>query len=252
MIPGHEDCKKTEGAVRLNRFLAMCGVGSRRKVESVIASGVVRINGAVAEDPALRVKRSDTVTVDGRYVRPGQKVYLVLNKPAGVVCSVDDQHNRTVMEILPHKYRQMALFPVGRLDKESTGLIILTNDGDFANYLTHPRYGITKEYRVRLDRSLETRDLEKWRKGIFLNGKKVIPVHLERIPGSFDKSLVRITLGEGMKREIRIMASALGYKVTELERTRIGKLKLKRLPPGEIKKFERDELEIKITYGGSL
>lgn len=252
MIPGHEDCKNPEGAVRLNRFLAMCGIGSRRKVETVIASGVVRINGAIAEDPALRVNRKDTVTVKGRSVRPEQKVYLVLNKPAGVVCSVDDQHNSTVMEILPYKYRQMALFPAGRLDKESTGLIILTNDGDFANYLTHPRYGITKEYRVRLDRSLVTRDLEKWRKGIFLNDKKVIPVHLERIPGSFDKSLVRITLGEGMKREIRLMASALGYKVTELERTRIGKMKLKKLSPGEIRNFEKDELEIKITYGGYL
>lgn len=252
MISGHEDCKNTEGEVRLNRFLAMCGVGSRRKVESIIASGVVRINGVVTDDPALRVKRKDIVTVQGRSVRPKQKVYLVLNKPAGVVCSVDDQHNRTIMEILPHKYRQMSLYPAGRLDKDSTGLIILTNDGDFADYLTHPRYGITKEYRVRLDRSLDTRDLEKWREGIFLNGKRVIPVHLERIPGSFDKSLLRITLGEGMKREIRIMASALGYKVTELERTKIGKMKLKKLPSGEMRNFERDELEIKITYGGSL
>lgn len=252
MIPVSKYDGDRSGDIRLNRFLAMCGHGSRRNTESLIKSGQVQINDEVITDPACRVGRGDKVRVNGIPVNPEKPIYLVMNKPIDVVCSVKDSHNRTIIEILPLHFRRYSLFPAGRLDKDSTGLIVLTNDGELTNYLTHPGFGVTKGYLVRLDRAISDDDLEKWRKGIVLNGKRVVPVDLYRSHISHGPDRVFITLGEGMKREIRRMAKELGYKVRELERCRIGKLVLRNLPQGGVRSFPRHILTDMIEKGGSV
>lgn len=236
--------------VRLNRYLAMCGLGARRKVEEIIAAGRVRVDGKVVLMPAYRVEEGQRVEADGREVRPERRAYLVLNKPAGYVCSLSDPFDPVVTELLPEGLRSLRLFPVGRLDRESEGLIILTNDGDFAHKILHPSGGILREYRVRLDREIDRKTARQWAGGINLDGKIIKPVRVfitdEAPPGRW----VSVVLAEGIKREVRRMARALGFEVESLIRKRIGKMELKNLPSGKFAEISRAELWRAVRSGG--
>lgn len=248
------NCKDSSSgeAMRINRYLARCGLGSRRKVESLLFQGRVCVNGQRATSPALKVFPGDVVTVDGSIVRSADLIYAVMHKPRGVVCAASDKWNKTILDLLPAEVKASRPFPVGRLDKESEGLLILTNDGDFAFRVAHPRFGILKEYEVLLDRPLERDDMRWWGKGLWIEGSIRRPVQVLPIDRNPEGRWISIALGEGLNREVRKMAEVLGYSVTRLIRRRIGCLTLKRIAPGEIVLKSKNSLWHMITDGGSV
>ena len=215
-------------AMRLNRFLASAGLGSRRGVEALIAAGRVRVNGKVVTNLATMVGPEDAVKVGQRMVRAQPPIHAVLHKPRGVVCSADDERGRrTIFDYLPRTWPRV--FHVGRLDKESEGLLIVTNDGDLSLALTHPRFHVEKEYEVQLDRAFGAADREKLLKGFRIEGG---PARVEQVVITRPREL-RIVLRQGLKRQIRLMLYALGYEVERLRRLRVGPITLGALPPGE-------------------
>ena len=214
--------------MRLAKYLAHSGVASRRAAERLIAAGHVTIGGQVVTDPARDVDESSGVAVDGEPVAPeGHEVHL-LHKPAGVVSTATDTHGRrTVVEYVASRRR---LYPVGRLDIDTTGLILLTNDGSLADRLTHPRYGVQKTYRASV-RPADIPDdaVSRLRAGVTLDDGPTSPAQVEVLgPG-----LMEITIAEGRKRQVRRMCEAVGHKVSSLERVRFGPLTLGGLPEGE-------------------
>jgi 23S rRNA pseudouridine2605 synthase len=221
------------------KLLTSSGVGSRRCIADIIKRGGIAVNGAIVQsfnepvDPA-----GDIIAIDGKRISVTAEplVYLMLNKPKGVISSTGDKRGaKTVIDILPQKYRRIRLYPVGRLDKDSTGLIILTNDGDLTLRLTHPRFEQEKEYLVRLGQNLNPEDKIKLEKGIHLDDGKTSPakVKVSKYP-SFSYS---VTIHEGRKRQVRRMFAALGYRVLELKRVRLSNLRLGTLPEGEIREL---------------
>ncbi|MFU8796776.1 MAG: pseudouridine synthase [Dehalococcoidia bacterium] len=227
------------------KLLTASGVGSRRQVTALIKRGGVAVNGETIEsfnhpvDPA-----EDVITIDGKRIRVASEppVYLVLNKPAGIISSTADARGgRTVIDILPEKYGHGRLYPVGRLDKDSTGLVLLTNDGDLTHRLTHPRFEQEKEYMVRLDRALEREDAARLEKGIDLHDGRTSPARvrsLKHAPFAYS-----VTIHEGRKRQVRRMFAVPGYTVLELKRTRLGTLRLGTLPEGEVRELTLREIE---------
>lgn len=238
--------------VRLNRFLAMCGLGSRRKVEEIIREGRVSVDGSKVNVPALAVSEKNIVCVDGNRVLPLKNVYLVMNKPEGVVCAVSDKYYRTVLDLLPRSLKDQGIFPVGRLDRMSSGLLILTNDGELAQQVSHPSNNVSKTYEILLNNPISDRDIMKWKSGVTIEGRKLVPLSVGVIPGKPSGCRVHITLREGRKREIRMMAQELGYIVKMLTRKRIGKMELIFIPPGKYLFLGREELMDMIRNGGSL
>lgn len=223
--------------MRLNRFLAQAGLGSRRGVEELIVQGRVRVNGRVVEDLATQVLPEDVVKVGNRVVRPQQIIHAILNKPPGYVVSADDeQGRRTIYDLLPDTWPRV--FHVGRLDKESEGLLIVTNDGDLSLTLTHPRYQVEKEYEVKIDQPLAPEHRAKLLRGFMIPGgrAKMEEVH------HLSPTHLRVVLRQGLKREIRLMLYELGYEVEQLRRTRIGALWLGGLRPGEWRMLTRMEV----------
>jgi 23S rRNA pseudouridine2605 synthase len=235
-------------AKRLNRFLAECGLGSRRKVEELIRSGRIAIGGTPQTEPGAKVHEGQQVTLDGNPVSLIPKRYFLLNKPRGFVCAVSDKREKTIFDLLPRSFRDLGLFPAGRLDKESEGLLLLTNDGDFAQKAIHPSGGVQKIYEIRLDRSPPAEDLKKWQDGALVEGKWVCPVRVERASDR-SGSWIRVTLGEGRKRELRVMAAAHGFRVIRLIRVAIGQLGIEGLRTGEFRELRQDEL-IRIAGSG--
>lgn len=212
---------------------------------AVIKRGGVTINGRVAESYNEPVDPTeDTVSIDGRTVstRPEPNLYLMLNKPGGIVSTTrGERGEKTVIDILPQEYRQVRVYPVGRLDKDSTGLVLLTNDGNLAYKLTHPRFEQEKEYLVRTDGILTPEEMTKLEKGIDLEDGKTSPAKVEtskQVPFNYS-----VTIHEGRKRQIRRMFAALGYKVLELRRVRFANLRLGTLPQGKVRNLTASELE---------
>lgn len=244
----NEHTENSNNTIRLNKYLAMCGLGSRRKVEQLIANGRVKVDGKIAPGPWILVNDRSAVEVDERPIVPLKHIYVVMNKPCGCVCAVTDARYKTVLDLLPKKIREHHPFPVGRLDKNSSGLLILTNDGDFANDLIHPRNKIVKTYEVMLNKSISANDLAEWRKGVWLDDKIVTPKSVKVI----DERRCEVEVYEGLKREIRRMAETLGYKVVELKRTKIGNLKLASLKVGAFLTFSKEELLRMICSGGVI
>lgn len=238
--------------MRLNKFLAFCGLGSRRKVETLVTGRRVTVNDVPAETPALRVCGTDVVKVDGVAVKPKEPLYLVMNKPRGFVCSLRDPHNKTLFELLPQEYRELGLFTTGRLDKMSEGLLILTNDGDMAFRLSHPREGTEKTYDVLMENPLADRDLQILRQGTWIGGKHVRPVTVGMLSRAPANCWVRFVLGEGVKREIRRISTDAGLKVKRLIRVGIGKLWLATLHSGEWRNISKEELARSIDHGGRV
>lgn len=224
--------------MRLNRYLALCGLGSRRACEEIILGGGVRINGRAVRELATMVQPGDTVVARGRVVRPAAERYLVLNKPPGVLSSRASQGGKpTVYDILP---RDAASLPhVGRLDADSEGLLLFSNDGELSQALTHPSRHVEKEYDVVLGEAFDTKHIPKLLKGVYLEEGRAKAAHVH-VEGA---NKLRVVLTQGINRQIRRMFAALGYKVKRLTRTRLGPLKLGRLPRGAWRELSAREIE---------
>lgn len=239
----------SEDSQRLNQYLARCGVASRRKAEALILGGRVRLNGCVVLDLAVRVQGEDRVEVDGEPVLPRVALYLVLHKPRGVLSAVEDRREQTVVDLLPSRFRPERPFPVGRLDKDSEGLLLLTNDGDFAQRLLHPSAGIVKSYEVQLDRPLAPEHRERMLEGLWSEGEFLRPLSIRSL-GIPDRRWTVFDLVEGKKREIRRLAALFEYGVLRLIRRRVGKLELRRLEPGVAQELSGEALWRQILSGG--
>ncbi len=223
--------------IRLQRFLSQSGIASRRQGEKLITDGKIKVNGRVIKELGFKVDpEKDKVEFKGKAALFQKKIYLALNKPAGYLCTTSDNFNRsTVIDLV--KDKSVKLFPVGRLDLDTEGLLILTNDGDFAFKLTHPRHHISKVYIASLDRPLKEADRLKLEEGVLLEEGLTQPAKISNLA----KNKIRITLYEGKKRQIKRMLALSGYKVIHLKRAAIGSLKLGNLKTGtlrELKDFE--------------
>lgn len=229
----------------LLKLLTAAGIGSRRKVAEIIKRGGVAVNGAVAGDFRYEVARADRVTVDGKPVTPktGKPVYLMLNKPKGIITTTSDEMGRaTVLDITPEKYRHSGLYPVGRLDRDSTGLLILTNDGDLTYQITHPGFEQEKEYLVQVDGALSAEEKKRLEQGVKLDDGVTAPARVREV--SFPPYGYSITIHEGKKRQVRRMFAALGYMVKELKKVRQGGLCLGSLKEGETRELDAGEVRI--------
>lgn len=227
---------------RLQKILARAGYGSRRSAEEVIAEGRVTVNGRVAELGTKADPLKDDIRVDGRAVRaPEPSVYVALHKPRGVLSDEGEPgaHRRTVFDLVPVPGH---LVPVGRLDLDSEGLVLLTDDGELANRLTHPRYEHPKEYRVLVEGRPEPQTLQRWQEGLYLEGRRTAPAEVTILRHSGGQTWLRVVLREGRKRQIRRVAAILGHPVRRLIRVRIGPVELGELKPGQWRRLTGAEL----------
>ena len=229
--------------MRLHRFIAQCGVTSRRKAEELIATGRVAVNGMVIREQGTKVGAGDSVEVDGERIGRPEAVTLLLAKPKGYVTTLSDERGRpTVMRLIPDFG---PVKPVGRLDMETDGLLLLTTDGDLASRLTHAKYGIEKEYRVVVSGVPDERTLDRLRKGVFVDERRTAPCHIEMIrsESSGGSAILKFILHEGRNRQIRRMCESVGHPVIELTRTRIAHLTMKGMKPGECRKLGQKDVD---------
>jgi len=228
--------------VRLQKLLADSGIASRRASEEVIRAGRVAVNGRVVREMGTKVDPlHDAVTVDGARVKSRRKLYVVLNKPAGYVCSRSDPEGRqTVGQLLPKEWSN--LYTVGRLDRDSEGLIFLTNDGEFALRMTHPRYGVRKKYHATVEGEVTGAVLHAITKGVFYEGERLKADKARVLRGSRSKALVELELTEGKNREVRRLFEAQGFNVMALRRVQIGPIKLGELRSGRWRALTRTEI----------
>ncbi|MFH1002886.1 MAG: pseudouridine synthase [Chloroflexota bacterium] len=228
----------------LLKALTRAGIGPRRRLADAIREGRVTVNGTVAEDFRQPVDTAtDHITVGGQPVnlKPPPAVYLLMNKPAGVLSTTrDTRGERTVIDLLPPRYRRPGLYPVGRLDKASTGLLLLTNDGELTYRLTHPRFEHEKEYRVQLARRLEPEQKGQLERGIKLEDGLTYPAVVREAAAPTPS--YHITIHEGRKRQIRRMFQSLGHRVLSLQRVRLGSLALGNLKEGEVRELSHREV----------
>jgi len=224
--------------MRLNRFLASAGLGSRRSVEELILAGRVRVNGQVVTNLATQVAPGDAVKVGSKLIRSEEHVYAVFHKPKNVVCTTSDEKDRpTIFEYFPRNWPRV--FHVGRLDMNSEGLLIVTNDGELANALAHPRYKVEKEYEVTLDRALTPEHREKLLRGVTVEGGRAKAERIEQLAPNH----VRMVLTQGINRQIHKMLWRVGeYDVRRLIRTRIGPVLIRDLSPGRWRMMNKLEL----------
>ena len=235
--------------VRLQKVLAQAGIGSRRACEALISEGRVEVNSEVVTEQGRRVDpERDVIRVDGSRIPPPRRhLYLVLNKPRGVVVTMDDpEGRRTVADVLAEgamrSLRKERLFHVGRLDTDSEGLLILTNDGDFAHRLAHPSYQVPKTYIVEVSGAVSAETLRRLRRGITLDDGPVRPTSVKIVSEAGEKMLLKITLQEGRNRIVRRTMEAVGHPVRRLSRIGIGPVRLGNLKVGEYRELTREEL----------
>lgn len=228
--------------MRLNRFLARAGIASRRHADETISAGRVRINGSVVSRLGTLVRDGDVVEVDGVAVQqPLARTYLLLNKPLGVVTTMHDpEGRRSIAEFVAER---PGVFPVGRLDYDTGGVLVLTDDGELAHRLMHPRYGFEKTYRVEVRGVISAADLSKLRDGIPLSDGPAAAANVRLLSARRDRSLVDLTIHEGRNRQVRRMFEALGHQVLDLTRIRFGPLHLGSLAPGRTRELTPNEIE---------
>jgi len=228
--------------MQLNKFLAHAGVCSRRKAVELIETGRVVVNGAVIDQPGFRVPEKARVAVDGEGIRCQEKMYIMLNKPRGYITTLSDQYNRkTVMDLLAAKLRRN-VYPVGRLDQDSTGLLLFTNDGSFAQQIAHPSKSVAKQYHVALDKPITAHDLEAIKAGVHLSDGLIKVDHIAYLPIKPKYTQVTLTIHSGKNRIVRRLFEHLSYKVIRLDRVAIGPLALDSLPIGKWRYISENEL----------
>jgi len=231
--------------MRLNRYISASGAASRRKGEDIIRDGRITVNGEIVTDPAHDVNpESDIVTLDGipLVINP-EKRYYILNKPTGVIVSMSDTHGRsTVVDLLGDETK--GVFPVGRLDANTSGVLLLTDDGDLAYRLMHPSFGVEKVYRAEVAGKVKRDDVLKVREGLTLNNGPTAPAGMEIIESDENISIVEITIHQGRKRQVRRMLKHIGHSVKTLERISFGGITAHDLPMGSYRPFESDEVEM--------
>lgn len=227
--------------MRLDRFLSEAGVASRKELKTMIKTGRVKVDGAAAKAPDMKIDENrQTVTVDGTVIKTAGQVVLMLHKPSGYVTSTSDPRDKTVMELLPAEFRHLDLFPVGRLDKETEGLLLFTNDGDLGHKLTSPRHQVEKEYYAETDGVPTEEDAKAFREGITLrDGTECLPAELY-----MEETGCRVVVREGKYHQVRRMLASRGKPVTYLRRIREGKLILGDLPLGQCRLLDPNEVEL--------
>ncbi|MBI2873920.1 MAG: rRNA pseudouridine synthase [Firmicutes bacterium] len=231
----------------MQKFLASAGVASRRRCEELIAGGRVKVNGRIVDQPGSTVDpRVDEVRVDGKRVSPPARdtlVYIMMHKPAGCLTTARDTHGRkTVLDLIPSNLPGR-VFPVGRLDADTSGLLLLTNDGPLAHVLTHPSFGVTKIYLAKVRGQVGRRELEQLRGGILLEDGPTSPALVEVTEVQQESSTLELSIHEGRKRQVRRMCGAVGHPVLELKRTRFGPLELGELAPGSWRYLSAEEIK---------
>ena len=228
-------------ATRINKYLAEYGIASRRAIDRLILEKRIRVNGVILEKPGCMIHDGDRVAVDGRELveKKKQSVVILLNKPLDCIVTAQDTHGRnTVLDFVKTSFR---VFPIGRLDKNTTGVLLLTNDGDLANTLMHPRYSVEKVYRAILNQDFTEKSKKEFESGIMLDGKKTAPCTARFFKN--DRRDVMITLHEGKNRQIHRMFGVLGYQVQKLERIRYAGFEVGELRPGEWRYLTMEEVK---------
>ncbi len=228
---------------RLNKFLAHAGVGSRRHCDTLISAGRVKVNGRIVTDLATKVDPAlHKLTVDGEAVKTERPVYWVVNKPVGYLCTNHDPSQRPLaLDLIPHVDQRV--YTVGRLDESSEGMLLMTNDGDLAHKLMHPKFQIEKTYQVLVAGHPSVNDIQKLLEGVWLSDGKVRAKNVRRMKPQGESTWLRVVLCEGKNREIRRMLAKLGHKVLKLKRIAIGPILLDKLPKGKSRKLSLSELE---------
>ena len=238
--------------VRLQKFMAEQGIASRRKSEDLIRAGKVKVNGHIAVIGQKINPKKDLVTVGKQKIVPPKTrnmVYIMLNKPRGYVTTVSDEYDRkTVMDLISDIKER--IYPVGRLDKDSEGLLIMTNDGSFTNCLTHPSHGLAKVYRVTVSPAVDDEILYNLRNGIVIDGRKTAPADVTVLTEEENRVVLEFVLHEGRNREIRKMCESQGLEVARLKRTAVGSLKLGVLPQGKYRELTEQEVKKLLRSAG--
>jgi len=231
--------------VRLNKFLAQVGIASRREVDKMIVEGKIKVNGRVIKELGYKIDEvSDWIDIEGKRIkRKDGFIYILLNKPKGVLVTLKDPFRRpTVIQLLPKLGRRV--FPVGRLDYDSEGLLLLTNDGEIAHRLAHPRFKIRRVYHVQVKGHPESSSISRLEKGIYLDDKKTGPTKMTCLSRGKKKSLFRVEIQEGRKREVRRMFAVIGHPVLQLKRISYGGVKMGKMKRGEWRFLTRDEISL--------
>ena len=227
--------------VRLNKYISECGIASRRKSDELINDGRVSVNGNIVIELGTKIDTElDNISIDGEILKTRKKVYFLLNKPKGVITTTTDDKKRTTVTDLINT--QEKIFPVGRLDFNTTGVLLLTNDGELTNFLTHPKNGFEREYEVLLDKPLELGDKLQLLKGVYIDKRKSIFTKIE-FPKKNNFTVVKVTTVEGRNHFVKRMFDMIGYRVKELHRSRFGSLILKNMQKGEYKIISQKEIK---------
>lgn len=228
---------------RLQKLIAAAGICSRRKAEELILSGKVKVNGTVVDTLGFKATPEDEITVNGEKLKREEKVYFILNKPKNIITSVtDDKDRKTVVDLIETDYR---IYPVGRLDYDSQGLLLLTNDGELTNLLIHPKFEIEKTYEVTINGLITEEEIKKLRKGVVIDGYKTdyAKIYLQNQNENKKTSHLLVTIHEGRNRQIRKMFETLNYDVIRLNRIKEGILELGNMRPGEYRKLKPIEVK---------
>lgn len=232
---------------RIQKRIASCGVASRRKAEELIKEGRVKVNGVVIDTLGYKLNPNDEVTVDDVLISKVQKQYYVLNKPRAVISSVEDEHSRkTVLDFCSKEMLKDRLYPVGRLDYDTKGVILLTNDGDFMNRMVGPQSGIQKEYLVRIKGIISQEEIQKLERGVIINGHVTLPaiVDIDSVDRKNNSCLVRITITEGINHQVKEMFASIGHDVKKLTRVRFGNIRIDDLHEGEVRRLTPHEVKV--------
>jgi 23S rRNA pseudouridine2605 synthase len=244
-ITPNKTSDETSG-IRLNKYIANSGICSRREADTYIEHGSVQVNGKLVTEMGYKVQADDIVQFDGTSITPEQKKYVLLNKPKNYITTMEDDRGRkTVMELIANASKER-IYPVGRLDRNTTGLLLFTNDGDLAKKLTHPKHNVRKLYHASLDKKLELRDLEKLRGEVVIEGKKVFIDAISYVNGE-PKTEIGIEIHSGRNRIVRKIFEHVGYKVNKLDRVIFAELTKKNLPRGrwrELTNLEVNNLQM--------
>lgn len=237
--------------MRIQKYIADAGVCSRRKAEDMILDGLVKVNGETLTELGYQMQENDVVEVSGQVISaPEKKVYYLMYKPRGYVTTVKDQFDRPcVMDLIGEDVKER-IYPAGRLDYHTEGLLILSNDGEFVNAITHPKHHIEKKYLAVVNGIIKEEAVEKLKRGVVIDGKKTAPAKVFLSEIFKDKCLVEIAICEGRNRQVRKMFEAVGHRVLELKRVQIGPIEIGSLKEGRIRKLNPNEVQALLSLAG--